>query len=538
MAQEEVTKQAPKIYEVEGYEKNNDSSSEANDGSNQEQTQEQIEKQNKEYLEAGNEAIDSLGYNVIDLRSNLQTSLARQSPTEATGLEEGYAFEGKEYEQGFWADAGAGLYNGLVIGGGEGLANLAPTVAQALGSKNEFINAWSENVTSFFDNQKMLYSDSADEEINQFGDINSTHVARALGQGVGFLVGIIGTGGVAGGLSKAGKALSKYNKIVKGLQAAEKSAKGAAKVAAAARLANFTSRAGKIAAKADKGAQWASRIGTFMAGTTLMYPEIQKEAKKAGLSNSAAARFALGVSGIVSLTEGAALEWIGKVASKPLTSALTKSTVKEVLKSGTNPTSLIKAFTTNYTSKISKGALKNVFTKPRLGSIVEGSAIEFGQEFSQTYIEEGAKNLYDVIYEGENKGNFGADVTTYKQFVESVFGGLIGGVLGGFMGGIQTPSGLGNELNDEGLFGYVNNSIVQNKTDRIDKLNSSIQELISSKKMTKSEGAKALELISDLKVFAENVKTSDIEDNVAKFQLYQLDKSIRNTDKALSLIHI
>ena len=94
MAQEEVTKQAPKIYEVEGYEKNNDSSSEANDGSNQEQTQEQIEKQNKEYLEVGNEVIDSLGYNVIDLRSNLQTSLARQSPTEATGLEEGYAFEG------------------------------------------------------------------------------------------------------------------------------------------------------------------------------------------------------------------------------------------------------------------------------------------------------------------------------------------------------------------------------------------------------------------------------------------------------------
>ena len=345
MAQEEVTRKAPKfsfpkIKEEEKFvaDVNN---SEVNDESNQGLTQEQTE----EYLRIGNEAIDALGYNVGDLRSNLETVLSRRNPEEDTGLEQDYAFEGQEYDQGFWADAGAGLYNGLVIGGGEGLANLAPTVIQALGVESDFINAWSKNVTSFFENQKMIYSDAADEEIEEFGDINSAHVARALGQGVGFLAGIIGTGGLVGGLSKAGKVLSRYNKIKNSLIAAEKAATGSAKVAAAAKLANFTSRASKIGSKAGKGAEWASRVGTFMAGTTLMYPEIQKEAKRAGLSDGAAARFALGVSGIVSMTEGAALEWIGKMASKPLTKALTSSTVKDVLKSGSNPKELLKAFT-------------------------------------------------------------------------------------------------------------------------------------------------------------------------------------------------
>ncbi len=49
---------------------------------------------------------------------------------------------------------------------------------------------------------------------------------------------------------------------------------------------------------------------SFFSGTTLMYPMVDKEAKEAGLSDENAARFALGVAGLVSTTEGVALEWI------------------------------------------------------------------------------------------------------------------------------------------------------------------------------------------------------------------------------------
>lgn len=519
MSQEDVTKNAPNWLEESGI-------ASYREGKTEEQEVQSSDDQFQKDQEIARRAIDKLGLVESDMESQAETVLSRQNPYSATGLEDEYVFEGKEYDQGFWADAGAGLWNGLVVGGGEGLANLAPTVAQALGAEGEFLNAWSTGVSEFFENQKMIYSDAANKEIDGFGDINSAHVGRALGQGIGFLAGIIGTGGALGAVSTGGKVLSRASKIHKGLVAAEKAATGSAKVAAAARLARFSGRTAQTLNKASKGQQMASRIGTFMAGTTLMYPEIQKEAKNAGLSNGAAARFALGVSGLVSMTEGVALEWIGKAASKPLTKAIANKSVKEALLSGTkNPTALKKIFVENYTKALSKGALRN-----KAAIVAEGSAIEFGQEFSQTYIEEGAKQLYDTVYKGENKGEFGADVTTYKSFVESVFGGLIGAALGGGMAITQSGRGLGDSLTKEGLFGYINNAVETGDKSRITNLQEAITNLRDSGKMSKSESSQAEKLIGELQTFAENVKTSDIEDGVAKYQLFQLDRTGKNAD--------
>jgi hypothetical protein len=527
MPQEDVTKNAPNWIEESGiaeYRKQQDK-------------ERAVEESNDQYnkdKEIARKAIDDLGIVESDMQATAETVMARQDPFSATGLEDEYTRDETEYDQGFWADTAAGLWNGLVVGGGEGLANLAPTVLQALGADNEFLDSWSSGVTNFFDNQRMIYSDAADEEIEGFSDINSAHVGRALGQGIGFLAGIIGTGGTLGVVSKGGRLLSRAAKIEKGLRAAVDGAEGAAKIAALKRLESFTSKAAKAIEKANKGQEWASRVGTFMAGTTLMYPEVLKEAKRAGLNNTAAARFALGVSGLVSMTEGAALEWIGKAASKPFTKAIANKNVREALLTGTkDPIALKKIFTEGYSKAISKGALRN-----KAGIVAEGAAIEFGQEFSQTYIEEGAKQLYDTIYKGQGKGEFGADVTTYKSFVESVFGGLIGAVLGGGMAFMQSGQGLGDQLTKEGLFNYINNSVEQGKsTKKIGELKSGIEELVQKGKMTKSEASSALGLIDELQVFSENVKTSDLKDGVTKFQLFQLDRARRNADTVASKIN-
>ena len=505
MAQEEVTRQAPRYEDVLGSPETQ-ALSKASGGSN-------------DALLAAEGIANELGISKELARGNINTVTSREAPFEATGLEDTYQFEDKVFEQSFLADFGAGLFNGLVIDTGEGLANLVPTVAQALGSEAEFLDAWSTNVSEFFENQRAVYSDEAYNTIDEFGDINASNVATALGQGVGFLTAIIAGGGIASNMSKGAKVLSRAGKTAKGLAAAAETAKVSGDVGRtikAIEAANsFAGKTKNIIAAAQKGQQQASRVGTFLAGTTLMYPSIHKEAIEAGLDKGAAARFALGVSGLVSMTEGAALEWIGKIATKPLTNVIASQASKKVLKNAANgdPIALMKMFVPEYTSAL----------KGKMGVIMEGAAVEFGQEAGQTYIEEGAKQLYDTVYKGQDKGYFGSDVTTRKTFVEAIFGGAIGAVLGGVMAGGQRPDSLGNELSQEGMFGYINNAVSQNKKGNIDKVKQAITDLVVNGKMTKTEGERATKVVDDLTAFATKVRPTKIKDNVAKYQLYQLD---------------
>ena len=123
-----------------------------------------------------------------------------------------------------------------------------------------------------------------------------------------------------------------------------------------------------------------------------MYPEIQKEAVKSGLSKGDAARFSLAVSGLVSLTEGAALEHIGKIASAPIVKTLAKKTAISALKESGGAGGRVseKLFLKKFGQKMAA----------KTSVMAEGAAVEFGQEFTQTYIEEGAKQLWDTVYKG------------------------------------------------------------------------------------------------------------------------------------------
>jgi hypothetical protein len=426
-------------------------------------------------------AIDN-GIDVNSFKSNLDYTMSKEVPLEDTGLQEDYEVEDVEFEQNFLSDLGSAFANSLVLDTGEGLANLIPTIAQASGADFDFVNSWKENVSSYFDDQKMIYSDSNAQEINEFGDINSSHVATGIGQGLGFIAGIMAGGAGAG---KIASSLGNSGKMVNA----------------------------------------ASKIGTFFTGTTMMYSGIDKEAKRAGLNNVDAARFALAVSGLVSLTEGAALESIGKIATKPLTAGVAGQIAKKTLKeaAGKSPKALQKLFLKNYSKQFGGAFNKGI----------KSAGIEMGQEFSQTYIEEGAKNLYDVVTEGEDKGHFGTDVTSYETFVSATFAGAIGGLLGGGMGvSLDRATSKGESLAEESLSGYVNSSIKLKKTENIDKLKSSVEEMLGSGDINEEQAANINSNIDNLVEFHTDMKATDINDGVAEYQLFQLDRTKKDINAA------
>ena len=423
-------------------------------------------------------AIDN-NIDVNSFKSNLDHTKRKQSPLEDTGLQEDYEVEDAQFEQNFLSDLGSSFANSLILDTGEGLANLAPTIVQAAGGDFEFVDSWKENVSGFFEDQKMIYSDSNSQEIKGFSDINSSHIATGIGQGLGFITGIMAGGAGAG------------------------------------KLASTLGNAGKLANSAAK-------IGSFFTGTTVMYPMVEKEAKIAGLSNVDAARFALSVSSLVSMTEGAALEWIGKIATKPITAALASKVAKQTLKwaADKSPKALEKLFLKNYSKQFG-----SVFNKG-----VASAGTEMGQEFSQTYIEEGVKHLYDIVREGEGKGKFGTDVTSYETFVQATFAGAIGGLLGGGMGVTMARSNAkGESLAEESLFGYINSSVKLGTTaESIGKIKSSNDSMLEKGEISEVEHANINNTIDDLTQFAEDTKSINIDNGVAQYQLFQLDKTKKN----------
>lgn len=449
--------------------------------------------------------------------------MSKRNPLEATGLETNYEAPTHEFDQGVMTDFMSGVWNSFIVGGGEGLANLVPTIAQAAGSESEIFSNWKTNVSDWFKEQETVYSDKANLPIEEFSDITASHTASALGQGVGFILGIMGGGGAIGSFGKGATTLSKISSATKLMNATEKAA--------------YLAKNADVIAKAEKGAKLSNRIGSFISGTTLMYPSIDKEAKEAGLSDVDASRFALGVSGIVSMTEGAALEWIGKIATKPLTGTLTSQAVKETLKNAKtkNPVELQKLFLENFSKKMGSNIAK----------ISESATVEFGQEFSQTYIEEGAKQLWDS-FGGKDKGKFGSDVTTYKTFVEATYGGIIGAIIGGGMGASHIAkskmSGVvdsdESSLLNQSLFGYINTSVQNKNFKNIENLEASVDTFVQKGELSKEEAIVVKENIANLTSFAKDYNTASIKDNTALYQLFQLDntkKSISEFNESLSV---
>jgi len=454
----------------------------------------------KANLEKLNALAEQEGFSVDEVGQNFKETIGQVKRGVPTGFEDTYIPDVQENNQSWAADFGEALYEGLVINAAKGVTNLIPTMFQmnlfntyglpGVDKKitddvtkltMDWTSDWINTTTAWFDGISPTYSDAYYR-----GDFDRK-LATGLGQGLGFIGGImLGGAGAVGAIGK--------------------------------------------------GSNIAARLGSFATGTTMMYPMVYEEAIENNIDPAHASRLALGISGLVSLTEGAALEAIGKTMSKPLVNKATKEVLKKEL------TKLGKATSLKDIYKLEQNFAKGFSQKIKAvgPKMFQGSAIEAGQEFSQTYIEEGMKQLYDGTIGRDKKkgeGAFGAEIRPWKEkgyetFEEAVFGGLVGGILGG---ALPSTGMFKGKVQQETLFNYVNKNVRKGKHKNIYKIEQSIRELQNTGKLNEEQANQASAEIKKLVKYSNETKALNITDDIANYQLYQLsdyNKQIKsNIDK-------
>jgi len=475
-----------------------------------------------------------------------------------------------EFDQGALYDAASGFWNSFVVGTVEGAFNLLPTISNAI-HETEFANDWIENVNKVSENFEYIYSDDYYKPIKEFGDITSSHFWAGLGNGIGFVAGIAKFAKAGQMLSKGSRAIARGEKLIEGTSDAYKAgAKARYAIDDAVKNIFNKSKTGKVVKKtpkfnegivgkvddaveksmrlnlnkikklSEKSIKNSARMGSFIGGTTMMYNMVQDEAREAGLDPTSAARFSLGVASLVSLTEGAALEWIGKIPARSIQKQIVKAASKKTFKGAArkSPKQLMDSFLPNYTK-----ALRGI-------DLFEGAAIEFGQEFSQTYIEEGAKQMYDEIFADEKategKGKFGKEVFDLESdsfggfftdgkdskstFTNSVFAGILGGIIGGGMAGMKLRAYPGERnIGNESLFNLVADDVIRDKTKNRDDIKLALDKALKKKQITQSDYKVTGEIIDEMAEFVDQQKVvSAINDPVAQYQLFNLNRAFKN----------
>lgn len=399
-----------------------------------------------------------------------------------------------EYDESWYEEVMDGIYNTAIVGTANGLYNLIPTVAQAVGVESKFLEDWQNQGDKFFDSWNATTSDTPG-----FG--------YHLGAGIGFLLPLFMSGG-----SSAATGIGRF---------------GMAGLAQSGKLGNV----GRVALGN-------ARANSFLTGTTLMYNDLRKEAVQAGMDPNNASRLALFTSGIVSMTEGAALEWIGQSVSAPVMKQISKdammSTIKTLGEKGVNAQTM-----KLYQRGIQGGFLNGM--KRAGGNIFKGGAIEFGQEFSQTYIEEAMKRAYvdmNRALGGDlEEGMMGewkdfAGTEGWNMFKEAAYSGSIGAIIGGgmgFVGGIRN-----GDYKTQTAYGAVENNL--NKPEKLEKMKNLIDKKVKDQTYTLEQGEKMKQTLDDMRDVALQSKAIGLtdEDNVAKFQVYQMqsiNKDIRRDFK-------
>jgi hypothetical protein len=401
-----------------------------------------------------------------------------------------------EYEQPALTDFAAGVYNEMVLGLGEGLSELIPTVAQAAGSEGEWAKNWIDNTSEFFENQRVLYSDAAYKPVDTFSDyFSGGRFWSTLGEGVGFIGALALTRGRAGGATGFG-----------------------------------------------------GKLRSFMTGTTMMYGNIYDEAIEAGFEAKDAARMGLGLAGVVSLTEGAALEWIGKGATSWMPKEFVTNTFKKTLAESAELGSkdfwkTQKLFSKNLLDGLSKkeqikvlGETAKVKLKQGLAGGLRGGAIEFGQEFGQTYIEGIGKELYDSVvtntdrfkdmgFKGDPKD---WDLGGVEMLEEALFGGIIGGIIGGGMG---AHAGIQNNVDT--ALGYIDKKVKKGDTKALNKMYAAVDKQLNKGKIDEEEHQNIVHKLKDLEKFATQTKNLNIDDYKANHQLYEV---LREQERATQIM--
>jgi hypothetical protein len=472
-----------------------------------EELPENIEQKRRQFSEADNKAIvdrfladRNMSKDELDHRFKaVENTVRRIDPTTEYMTLNDIPYRDQAIEQSAWADLKAGLANSFVDLA-QGVANIAPTAmtfagaGKTSGTAKKFLDGWIDGVDGWMQEQKMRQSDKANEGLAaDFSNVNAW--GAAVGQGIGFIAQIFGTAGLGGAVAKGAAAGSRLGRLSKVIGAGNQALGG-------------------------------QRAGSFIAGTFNMYPGIYREAKHSGLSSEAAARFSLTVASLVSATEGAALEWVGKSLTRPVTNKLAQQSVKESIKEASKALGKgkLKNMSMADLQVVSATAGKKFATKLKayVPKMTESAAIEFGQEFGQTYIEQGAKNIYDVTW-GEKKGGqghfgvevFGKDKT--RTFREALAGGMVGGLIGGGLGlGGSSIRGVKGET-----LGLAVES-AQGNAGKIKDIHNTI-DAMSAKGEIEPGSAKGLHArVDEMNEFYGKIKGMGLDSPTAKYQMYQM----------------
>tara|TARA_R100000541_G_scaffold95_4_gene355 strand:+ start:6545 stop:16627 length:10083 start_codon:yes stop_codon:yes gene_type:complete len=528
--------------------------------SNNATSENQREINNEEYADAF-KSLDE-NFNIPDIAQSFSDTQEQIDPFNA-----GIAFQEEsptftEFDQGVLGDFISGVYNTLIVGSVEGMINLAPTISNAI-TETEVANNWIDSVSKFAYEFELGYSDDFYKPIEKFDDINATHFTAGLGNGIGFVIGI-GKFAKAGQLlSKSGRLIRKGEKLLEGTSKAFKSGAKArnsiddivkaifkkGKTSKLKKVPKFKeglkgkkrvdmlNKLKKLEQTGESSLKNSARFGSFMGGTTMMYGMVQEEALAAGLDRTDAARFALTVAGVVSLTEGAALEAVGAIPALAAKRQIVKAAAQKSFKgmAGKPPSKILEAFLPKYSNAL------------KAADIAKGVMVESFQEFTQTYIEEGAKQFYDVVFADKDakvgKGKFGQEVfdldadsfgdffldgeDATRTFTNSVFAGILGGIIGGGMAGLQLNA-IGGERNigNESAFNLIADDVINKKTKNRDKINQALTKAYNDDNISKQDIDATNEILDEMEAFVQkNNLVKQVEDPIAQYQMFNLFKA-------------
>lgn len=418
------------------------------------------------------------GYNngqINQMESAHNEAVQQLQPEKNLGLSAtDVAVPNTEYEKSALSDLGTGIYNSFVDLG-EGAANLIPTIATAAGADNKFWDTWMNGVSNWAEDSKGMLSDAANKPFSE--EWNLHNWSAGLGQGLGFMATLATGGGAFARVGQAAGLVSDVDKLRK--------------------------------------------VGQFMSGTMSMTPGLYKEGIDAGLSKANSARMALGLSGLISLTEGIAFNRMGKIIDRPFASKEAQAALKENISKFS--TKGLSELDFNEAMKVTGLSFAQKMKNHGAKAFVAGRP-EAVQEFAQEYIEEGAKQLYDTVFaKGKEKGEgaYGADVMSWNTFENAVVGGTLGGMIGGGNSVLGLKGSLMSGIKGESLFGYIDNAVKTKDQSKMQTLGNTINQMAAEGKLADTPEA-VIEHIGKIQKFTEHTKGLDLPSSTAKYQLFQM----------------
>jgi hypothetical protein len=255
--------------------------------------------------------------------------------------------------------------------------------------------------------------------------------------------------------------------------------------------------------------------GGAISGTLVMSDQYIREAKAAGIDDRNAANFGLGLSGVIGMSERLGLDYIGKAASTPfIRSAMKKARadafeagVKVMVEEGGSKgvTNALRASGKMYSNALKTAGL----------AMAEGAAGEFVQEFTQTYMEDAAKQLYDNVF---------AEMPMFKENTfdqETLFNALKSGMYGAIIGsGMSSIGSMQSQEFEEALFTAVDEA--KNKDALVKTYMDRLSDLQKRGKLDENGVKYGNELIDKIRNFTTKGISPDVTNKEARYEAYLL----------------